>query len=75
MNGKGCADLGSVRQKTDELKPCPFCGAKAGLWRTYEGFFVVQCSRGSCSMTTMHKPFRNLVVEAWNRRVEDGKAD
>lgn len=56
-----------------ELKPCPFCGSKAKVWQDMYGFYLVQCTRASCSITTLHKPNREKVVEAWNRRVTDGK--
>ncbi len=52
------------------LKPCPFCGGKAGIYEDYIGNrFVAKCN--SCGMTTLHKATKAEVARDWNRRVED----
>ena len=60
-----------------ELKPCPCCGGKAKLW--INGGVYVKCTM--CLMRTATKedclslnqrPAIERVVEAWNRRIENG---
>lgn len=63
---------------TDEiLKPCPFCGGKANLYKEYpfDGYqresptYTVTCS-GICAK--MCSWSREKVIEMWNRRVNNG---
>jgi hypothetical protein len=53
-----------------ELKPCPFCGAKAEIAEF--GCYSVYCSRQCCEQPIAY-PDRKKATEAWNRRV--GQAD
>lgn len=69
-----------------ELKPCPFCGGEASVIRApYANTVFIQCTScqammGRYNKTTIggHKLFKvhceteEMVVEAWNRRVNDG---
>ena len=69
-----------------ELKPCPFCGGSAQITHApYAGTSYIQCTNcqammGRYNKTTMsgHKLFKvhceteETVVEAWNRRVNNG---
>lgn len=52
-----------------KLKPCPFCGGKAGVCRTSgdETYHVV-CRK--CRVSTDSIPFMEQAIEAWNKRVE-----
>ena len=60
-----------------ELKPCPFCGAKANdkdqplnLGYAYEiDAYEVACDR--CGASGGYHDGRKEAIEAWNRRVED----
>lgn len=49
-----------------ELKPCPFCGGKAGLYHTYDGLSCVQCDE--CGISTLRKMDARLAIQMWNKR-------
>lgn len=49
-----------------ELKPCPFCGGKAGLYHTYDGRSCVQCDE--CGISTLRKMDARLAIQMWNKR-------
>ena len=53
------------------LKPCPFCGGRAGQYQDYAGFWHVQCD--NCGIGTLKNDTKELAVKSWNRRVENGK--
>lgn len=66
-----------------ELKPCPFCGRKPSKVREHKApsistvFYSVACKApdskcGAKPMTHFHTT-KEKAIEAWNRRVEDGK--
>ncbi len=69
---------------SNKLKPCPFCGGEAELsmhfWAsptTVVTYYAV-CTKCSCRM--QHSGYndeetREDIIEAWNRRVDDGKVD
>ena len=70
--------------KMNELKPCPFCGAKetdtnkAGwpqlyIYKSTYDCFVVNCR--ACGASTFPKDTERAARIAWNRRADDGKAD
>jgi Lar family restriction alleviation protein len=60
----------------EELKPCPFCGSEARLWRDYYfspicKFYKVGCKKGCVWMPpAQSKSFttKDAAVKAWNRR-------
>lgn len=56
-----------------ELKPCPFCGGDASLYKNYISFYFVQCN--CCYITTLQYADRNKPISDWNRRAEqNGKS-
>lgn len=61
------------RKMMTELKPCPFCGGEAN----YQGFelnnYCVYCRKCGTS-TRKYYASKDEARDAWNRRVNDGKA-
>ena len=59
----------------NKLKPCPFCGGEAKHYFFFDGFFDygrVKCEKCSVMLTAVNK-IGTEEIDAWNRRVEDGK--
>lgn len=61
--------------RKNELKPCPFCGARPGLQEAF-GRLSVQCVNDRCSMRpstwlTVQTTDLRVVAKAWNRRRAD----
>lgn len=59
-----------------ELKPCPFCGGEAKLYRmpTLDGFpYKVGCNEVTCPIHvfTVGMCTKEEAIEAWNRRVSE----
>jgi Lar family restriction alleviation protein len=61
----------------NELKPCPFCGGKAEMYKMtncsnpeedFEGYYVI-CSE--CAVQTPMECTTSAVIAAWNRRISD----
>jgi Lar family restriction alleviation protein len=53
----------------DKLKPCPFCGGKATVWKDLtQDWYQVYCEK--CEANTQLKMKRFLAIRYWNRRVE-----
>lgn len=51
-----------------DLKPCPFCGGKAGLYRVdYHGYKVI-CLM--CGMQTLSYEFKENAIAKWDGRAE-----
>ncbi len=50
---------------SDELELCPFCGGKAKLHKTTDGYSVV-CSE--CEATTGVSRDKTIVIDDWNNR-------
>lgn len=62
----------------DELKPCPFCGGEAVVvYIEWCACYTVRCQSeyAECGVIPGTKYFvvESEAIEAWNRRVEDGK--
>ena len=63
--------------KNKEIKPCPFCGARAILLSNYNhsngrNYFFITCDE--CGVETpriYQKP--DYAVECWNRRTDDDR--
>ena len=63
------------------MKPCPFCGGEAMLFASEDGGVIVICRQckartKTCIDTLYYSKPTNAVerfIEAWNRRVDDGK--
>lgn len=61
-----------------ELKPCPFCGGEAVLIKRKlktefypsDGSYYAHCKK--CIITTQPRKNAESVIEAWNRRVNNG---
>ena len=57
-----------------ELKPCPFCGAKANIETITDIFhrttFMAGCGNDDCGCRPMTDPLesRREAADAWNRR-------
>lgn len=59
----------------DELKPCPFCGADANIRFDFKHDYVVFCTNDLCMLNELEYGFdsEEEAIEAWNRRISDGK--
>ena len=60
----------------EELRCCPFCGAKAqleqGMERVYP-IWRVKCTSDQCGAEiAFGENFKERAIEAWNRRADDG---
>ena len=55
-----------------ELKPCPFCGHEASVYRTHNGGYFAGCSAASdtciCGAGVI-RDTKESAVTTWNRRV------
>ena len=60
-----------VRNETNELKPCPFCGRKPELRRDDDGFSYIVCANDNCYVRTGEYLNNNAAIKAWNRRVDE----
>ena len=58
---------------TDKLKPCPFCGRRAELRYTKEGFAYVLCANDGCYARTDGCLNENEATGLWNRRVDNDR--
>lgn len=53
---------------SDELKPCPFCGNVAAIWRDEKhGIYTVFCTDCNAEIKVCFS--REAAVDAWNNRV------
>ena len=61
-----------------ELKPCPFCGRRAFVRKNKglkAGTYNVYCGNEDCKVEPITNPYfcKEQAIEAWNRRVNDGR--
>lgn len=56
-----------------ELKPCPFCGARALIYEAFPGSYIVHCVRCKCMFGRFFSHENDAIVE-WNRRANDENA-
>lgn len=57
---------------TEKLKPCPFCGGEAALWKTLSGDYHIECIN-MCDIKpgTLCYHTKEKAITAWNTRVID----
>ena len=61
-----------------ELKPCPFCGGRAGIRRfagkVFDAYKVYCMNEDCCIEPATHSYYYKIeAIEAWNRRADDGR--
>lgn len=61
-------------EKIEELLPCPFCGSKANLGDSREGFWV-NCLKGGCIVLPSDDDIfftsKETAIEHWNTRHQE----
>lgn len=75
----------TMAEVKEELKPCPFCGGKASInyeriQGEHKGFWAqVICNachgRSGGTWAGSYNTAEGIEINAWNRRVNDGKID
>lgn len=53
-----------------EIKPCPYCESKAGLFNI-GGEYAVRCKSSRCRLESDAKSTKDEAVSYWNKRVEE----
>lgn len=53
----------------ERLKPCPFCGGVAIIYKSKMGDYRVECY--SCFAHTFFEDSKEKAADEWNRRVEN----
>lgn len=54
-----------------ELKPCPFCGAEAGVEYAGANQWVCGCGNDDCRVVAeVYASNKRDAIDNWNRRVE-----
>lgn len=59
---------------SDELKPCPFCGAPADLIKGTFGYYV-QCAGELCNAKLGDWVEVKYAIQAWNTRIIEKSTD
>ncbi len=61
---------------SNELKPCPFCGAKPLMYDLLDthGGFSIECPTDGCDAEKM-KRTKEAAISAWNTRAPAGDAE
>ncbi len=49
-----------------EIKPCPFCGGRAGVWCTPALGYRIRCNKCDAASTEMGSV--NGAINRWNKR-------
>ena len=60
-----------MAQNKNKLKPCPFCGRRAELRYTKEGFAYILCANDGCYVRTDGCLNEKEAARLWNRRVDN----
>ena len=59
-----------MKEQSNELKPCPFCGGEAKLRRYGDSAYCyIECSQ--CEIGAYFYDTKAEAIAAWNRRVCD----
>ena len=70
----GVGRMGGARMTTlDDLKPCPFCGARPVAPFTYGDWHVVGCGNAMLCGATIMGGTVEEAIENWNRRTHEPK--
>ena len=61
-------------QSWPNLKPCPFCGSLARMWKWGAGHTVIECVNYDVDIhrVSIQGDTEAEAVDAWNRRANDG---
>lgn len=52
-----------------QLKSCPFCGSRARIFKSSNGFYGVECDKVGCVVMPAHYERSIIkVVNDWNKR-------
>lgn len=54
--------------KSDELKPCPFCGGPGGVGEGHDGEWTAYCESECPADPAVYGNGRAKAIEAWNTR-------
>ncbi len=60
--------LGRWSVRHDNVKPCPFCGARAVTVKEMSGHYRAKC--GGCEVATAFMDSEQAAIERWNQRAE-----
>ncbi|WP_308378651.1 Lar family restriction alleviation protein [Serratia marcescens] len=60
--------LGRWNVRHDNVKPCPFCGARAVTVKEISGHYRAKC--GGCEAATAFMGSEHSAIERWNQRTE-----
>lgn len=64
-----------MKMVENDLKPCPFCGSKAKMYRYYHHAFsnrvqtIVECTKCRCNSGDWGRV--DEAIKAWNRRAKE----
>lgn len=58
-----------TKNKTIELKPCPFCGGEAEVDYYYDDYFSFRIYCKECGIEAFSDVSRDEVIKKWNKRV------
>ena len=54
-----------MKEQSNELKPCPFCGCKPQVQKPTDDFYFIECGRLCGAMTRGYETY-NEAAKAWN---------
>lgn len=50
------------------IKPCPFCGSDAIMYRGIKSGYRIQCTNTDCKNSTARLRDKDEAIRRWNRR-------